>query len=90
MQKERQLLLNRYRKVRKASLDMCSSLEPELCRIQPCPEVSPPWWNLAHTSWFFVRNVLEPFKSKITKEDGLFDYVLNSYYVSLGETNFAQ
>ena len=25
------------------------------------PDVSPPWWNLGHTSWFFAKNVLEPF-----------------------------
>lgn len=84
MDREREILLNRFRTVRQASAQMCSPLEPEQCRIQPIAEVSPPWWNLAHTSWFFVRNVLEPFGGKQTKEDGLFDYVLNSYYASLG------
>jgi ergothioneine biosynthesis protein EgtB len=81
---ERELLWDYYRTVRQASVAMCATLDPEQCRIQPIPEVSPPWWNLAHTSWFFVRNALEPFGGKTIKEDHLFDYVLNSYYVSLG------
>jgi hypothetical protein len=55
---ERAALLERYRAVRQASLDMCEPLCPEEYRIQPMAEVSPPWWNLGHTSWFFVRNVL--------------------------------
>jgi len=77
-------LLSRYNSVRQASVSMCASLEPETCRIQPSLEISPPWWNLAHTSWFFVRNVLEPFKGAAESHDALFDYVLNSYYVALG------
>lgn len=63
---------------------MCSVLSPEQYRIQPIAEVSPPWWNLAHTSWFFVRNVLQPFQGQESPEDALFDYVLNSYYSSFG------
>ena len=63
---------------------MCATLSVEQCRIQPIPEVSPPWWNLAHTSWFFVRNVIQPFGGKESKDDKLFDYVLNSYYANLG------
>ncbi len=77
-------LLQRYKKVRKASMEMAAPLLPEQCRIQTCDDVSPVWWNLAHTCWFFVRNVLGPYGGKSAKEDGLFDYVLNSYYVSLG------
>lgn len=63
---------------------MCEPLEPEEYRIQPRAEVSPPWWNLGHTSWFFARNVLAHFGAESTEEDRLLDYVLNSYYVSLG------
>jgi ergothioneine biosynthesis protein EgtB len=84
MSHEKVELLNHYHRVRKASEDMCRCVEPEECRIQPCPEVSPPWWNLAHTSWFFVRNVLDNFGGKRVKEDRIYDYELNSYYVALG------
>lgn len=78
-------LANRFKKVRQASINMCKPLSFEQCRIQSMLETSPAWWNLAHTSWFFARNILEPFKAKMTKEDELFDYVLNSYYSALGD-----
>lgn len=76
--------MERWQKVRNASLKMCAHLSPEVCRIQPCIEVSPPWWVLAHTSWFFARNLLHRFGEKATKEDLLFDTLLNSYYSALG------
>jgi ergothioneine biosynthesis protein EgtB len=84
MQSDRQTLLEQYRSVRRASIAMCEPLTAEEHRIQPMGDVSPPWWNLGHTSWFFVRNVLEPFGGQRLPEDAEFDYVLNSYYVSLG------
>lgn len=84
MKTTRKDLLSRYHAVRQASIAMCAPLNAEQCRIQPMPEVSPPWWNMAHTSWFFSRNVLKPFKGKRTEKDDLFDYVLNSYYTALG------
>jgi len=82
--KETQTLLERYDMVRQASLAMCHSLEPEQFRIQPSEDTSPTWWNLAHTSWFFARNVLHEFPNLKAAEDQLFDYVLNSYYSALG------
>jgi ergothioneine biosynthesis protein EgtB len=81
---DRSQLLEQYRSVRRASIDMCEPLAPEEFRIQPMPDVSPPWWNLGHTSWFFVRNVLEAFGGEVLPEDRAFDGVLNSYYVTLG------
>lgn len=77
-------LMERWKKIRQASLSMCAPLTIEQCRIQPCIEVSPPWWVLAHTSWFFARNLLQRFGQKPTKEDQLFDFILNSYYTLLG------
>ena len=81
---DREALLTQYRKVRGASIAMCKPLQPEEFRIQPAEDVSPPWWNLGHTSWFFVRNIIQPFGGNTLPEDEVFDYVLNSYYVSLG------
>ena len=63
---------------------MCRPLEPEDFRLQPMDDVSPPWWNLGHTSWFFVRNVLAPLGGRMEPEDAGYDYLLNSYYTSLG------
>jgi ergothioneine biosynthesis protein EgtB len=77
--------LSRFRRVRGASIAMCASLSSEEYRLQPMEDVSPPWWNLGHTSWFFVRNVLQPFGGRIEPEDAQYDFLLNSYYVSLGE-----
>jgi ergothioneine biosynthesis protein EgtB len=81
---ERDALLGHFCRVRQASVAMCRPLEPEAYRIQPIEDVSPPWWNLGHTSWFFVRNVIEPFGERREPEDAELDYVLNSYYVALG------
>ena len=64
---------------------MCEGLSAEEFRRQPFEDASPPWWNLGHTSWFFARNVLAPFGGQIEGENKLFDYVLNSYYHSLGK-----
>jgi ergothioneine biosynthesis protein EgtB len=81
----RRELFQRYRRVRQASLDMCAGLEPTEFRLQPMDDVSPPWWNLGHTSWFFARNVLAAFGGERAPEDEQYDYLLNSYYASLGE-----
>ena len=80
----REALVEEYRATQRASIAMCESLEPEAFRIQPMDDVSPPWWNLGHTSWFFARNILEPFGGEYTPDDRELDYLLNSYYVSLG------
>jgi ergothioneine biosynthesis protein EgtB len=80
----RTLIAESFRRVRAASVDMCAPLTPEEYRLQPVEEVSPPWWNLGHTSWFFARNVLAPLGGRRTAEDDAYDYLLNSYYASLG------
>ena len=81
----RAALRKRFLSVRQASLEMCEPLAPEDFRMQPCAEVSPPWWNLGHTSWFFARNVLRPLGGEYAALDEQFDFVLNSYYASLGD-----
>lgn len=70
--------------VRQASLRMCQGLEPSDYRVQPREEVSPPWWNLGHTSWFFARNVLALHGGQYIEQDRNYDFLLNSYYASLG------
>jgi DinB superfamily len=80
----RESLLEQYRTVRQASLEMVKPLQPEEFRIQPIEEVSPPWWNLGHTSWFFARNIIAAYGAPYLPEDEKLDYVLNSYYVALG------
>jgi ergothioneine biosynthesis protein EgtB len=76
-------LLRRYRATRGLSLELVRPLRPEDFRIQTMSDVSPPWWNLGHTTWFFAKNVLEPFGAG-AEEDRRLEYVMNSYYESLG------
>lgn len=80
---QRNDLSRRFRAVREASMAMVQGLKPEDFRIQPCPEASPPWWNLAHTSWFFAR-MLALMGGEVTAEDTALTPVLNSYYASFG------
>jgi len=80
---DRDELLNRYRETRDVSVELCRPLHSEDYRIQSMPDVSPPWWNLGHTTWFFAKNILEPF-GLYSPEDARLEFVMNSYYESLG------
>jgi len=80
---DREKLLSRYRETRNLSVELCRPLRPEDYRIQSMPDVSPPWWNLGHTTWFFAKNILEPF-GRYSEDDARLEYVMNSYYESLG------
>lgn len=80
---DRDELLSRYRETRNLSVELCRPLRPEDYRIQSMPDVSPPWWNLGHTTWFFAKNILEPF-GRYSEDDARLEYVMNSYYESLG------
>src|SRR4051812_48047998 len=80
---DRDQLLDRYRQTRNLSVELCRPLRPEDYRIQSMPDVSPPWWNLGHTSWFFAKNILEPF-GLYSEDDARLEFVMNSYYESLG------
>lgn len=80
---DRHAILERYRHVRATSIALCAPLAAEDYRIQSMPDVSPPWWNLGHTTWFFAKNVLEAFTGDNAMTPPL-EYALNSYYESLG------
>ena len=80
---DRDELLHRYRETRDLSVELCRPLHPEDYRIQSMPDVSPPWWNLGHTTWFFAKNILEPF-GLYSQDDARLEFVMNSYYESLG------
>ncbi len=83
---KREKLLTMYRKVRQASLDMCAPLSTEDYQVQPSEEVSPPKWNLGHTSWFFWRFILRPNGLSLPVDDS-YAYLLNSYYHRAGLRN---
>ena len=79
----RRSLLDAFRATRALTLALTEPLEPEDFRIQSMPDVSPPWWNLGHTSWFFARNILAP-RDRYPDWFERLEYPLNSYYEGLG------
>jgi len=80
---DRESLARRFAAARTATERLMAPLSAEDFRVQSMPDVSPPYWNLGHTSWFFVSNVLRPFWGPFTDFPG-FDFAFNSYYEGLG------
>lgn len=73
-----------YRQVRKESEKLCAPLVVEDYGIQTMPDVSPPKWHLAHTSWFFETFILKPFFTGYQVFHPRFEYLFNSYYEQVG------
>ena len=82
---ERAAALQRFRDVRHASARICLPLAIEDYVVQTMPDVSPPKWNLAHTSWFFETFLLRPFASAYREAHPQFGFLFNSYYEAVGE-----
>jgi len=74
-----------YERVRRKSVELIATLEPEDCVIQTIPEVSPAKWHLAHVTWFFEEFVLTRHVSDYAVFDEHYAYLFNSYYVTVGE-----
>ncbi len=77
-------LVEYYNRVRQDSLNICEPLEVEDYNIQTMPEVSPPKWHLAHTSWFFETFLLKPYFTHYPVFNSKFEYLFNSYYEQVG------
>lgn len=82
---EIEVLLSRYKAIRNTSLSLCLHLAPEDYVVQSMPDVSPVKWHLAHTTWFFERFVLEPYKKGYSRFDDQYHYLFNSYYYTAGQ-----
>ncbi len=82
---ERASARRRFREVRQASEQICAPLAVEDYVVQTMPDVSPPKWNLAHTSWFFETFLLQPFVPKYKQAHPQFGFLFNSYYEAVGE-----
>jgi len=73
-----------YLKVRRQTEHLCGPLAIEDYGVQSMPDVSPPKWHLAHTSWFFENFLLRPFATDYCEFHPRFGYLFNSYYESVG------
>lgn len=78
-------ILDDFLKVRADSERLCDPLHTEDYIPQPAEFVSPPKWNLAHTTWFFEEMILKPYKNGYRELNPLYSYLFNSYYNLLGE-----
>ncbi|MGI8469711.1 MAG: ergothioneine biosynthesis protein EgtB [Pyrinomonadaceae bacterium] len=78
-------LLKKFNEVRGYTEQLCAPLETEDYIPQPSVDVSPPKWNIAHTTWFFEEMILKKFASDYKIFDANFGFLFNSYYNSIGE-----
>jgi ergothioneine biosynthesis protein EgtB len=72
--------MERFREVRRRTLDLCAPLTPEDMMVQSCAEASPAKWHLAHTSWFFESFILSEFVPGYHVFNPDFPWLFNSYY----------
>jgi ergothioneine biosynthesis protein EgtB len=78
-------MLNLYQKIRQVSEEICQPLAIEDYGVQSMPDVSPPKWHLAHTTWFFETFLLVPHLPGYEVFHPQFGYLFNSYYEAIGE-----
>src|SRR5215217_2251248 len=74
-----------YSAVRAYTEKLCEPLEIEDYIPQPVVDVSPPKWNIAHTTWFFEEMILKKFSPNYQVFDEQFGFLFNSYYNSIGD-----
>src|SRR5438270_4072253 len=77
-------LLEFYERVRAYTVHLCEPLEIEDYIPQPMVDVSPPKWNIAHTTWFFEEMILKKYVPDYKVFDEHFGFLFNSYYNSVG------
>jgi ergothioneine biosynthesis protein EgtB len=81
----REVLVRRYHQVRQFTERLCQPLMTEDYIIQAMPDVSPPKWHLAHTSWFFETFILTQASPGYASLHDSYAYLFNSYYVAAGD-----
>ncbi|MBK8465070.1 MAG: ergothioneine biosynthesis protein EgtB [Chloracidobacterium sp.] len=74
-----------YLEVRSQTERLCEPLEIEDYIPQPVVDVSPPKWNIAHTTWFFEEMILKKYAADYKIFDESFGFLFNSYYNSIGK-----
>ncbi len=81
-------LTKSFTAVRKHTEAICAPLETEDYIPQPTVDVSPPKWNIAHTTWFFEEMILKNFTKNYQEFNPNFGFLFNSYYNSIGDRTF--
>ena len=82
VEKNQLAVFDRFRDVRKRTLDLCIGLTAEDMMVQSIPEASPAKWHLAHTAWFFESFILREFAHGYRPFNTDFHWLFNSYYES--------
>src|SRR6187399_2459135 len=77
-------LVEFYLSVRNYTERLCEPLEIEDYIPQPVVDVSPPKWNIAHTTWFFEEMILKKYVEGYRVFDPAYGFLFNSYYNSVG------
>jgi dimethylhistidine N-methyltransferase len=77
-------LLDRFHAVRRRTLSLTASLNPDDMVVQSMPDASPTKWHLAHTAWFFETFVIAPSIDGYRVFDEAFGFCFNSYYETVG------
>lgn len=77
-------IARKFRDVRAATVALVERLTPEDAQIQAMPDVSPPKWHLAHTTWFFETFILLPRDRPYRAFDPEYTALFNSYYETFG------
>lgn len=73
----------RYESIRRLTEQLCLPLATDDYCVQSMPDVSPPKWHLAHTSWFFETFILAE-SAGYRLYHPAFPYLFNSYYEGVG------
>ena len=74
-----------FNTIRSKTEELCAPLEIEDYIPQPIMDVSPPRWNLAHTTWFFEQFILKGFQKGYIDFHPKYNFLFNSYYENVGE-----
>ncbi|HEY9738274.1 MAG TPA: ergothioneine biosynthesis protein EgtB, partial [Trichocoleus sp.] len=77
-------LLEQYQSIRNLTEMLCQPLAVEDYVVQSMPDVSPPKWHLAHTTWFFETFLLQPYLKNYEVFHPQYSYLFNSYYEAVG------
>lgn len=77
-------LLQRYRDVRRTSMELTTPFSIEDQMLQSTPDCSPMKWHLAHTTWFFENFILAAHFPEYRVFDSRYKQLFNSYYKQVG------